>query len=573
MASTSGVDLSVSGLASGFDWKATVQQLAQAERAPQQVWLKNQSTINKKNSAFTIIKSYLSQLQNTVKALKEPSLYEGRAATSSTSTVATASAATGSASGTYNFNISQLATAGNLTGTGNISSKISSTNDVSGVTLGSANFPTSLTPGTFSVNGKQISVVTTDSLQAVFDKIATATSNAVTAAYDSSTDKITLTSGSAITLGSAADTSNFLQLAKLYNNNSGSVTSTDSLGRVTLADKLANADLATAVNDGGSGAGAFKINGVSINFNTTTDSVQNVLDRINASAAGVTATYDSVNNRFSLANKSTGDVGLALEDVTGNFLTATGLIGASFTRGQDLKYTVNGGPVLVSRSNAIDGSSSGITGLTVNAATTGSTSVTITTDTSAAQQKFQDFVTAYNNLQSYITANSASSTDATGKVTAGVLTGDLDAAKIATALRNNTFSPAEITGLSATFSVLATLGIKSNGNNNTVTLDSSKLSNVLTNNLGEVKELFTNATKGIGERLNKFLDSTIGDSGTLTNHQTALTKQSKAIDTQIANLEKQIAADVAFWTSQFRAMESAQAKNNQDLAYLNKTFK
>src|SRR5438067_594535 len=88
---------------------------------------------------------------------------------------------------------------------------------------------------------------------------------------------------------------------------------------------LGNASFTTPVADGGAGAGAFKINGVSISFSQTGDSVQNVIDRINNSAAGVTASYDGVNDRFILVSKTTGDQGIALEDVIGNFLAATGL--------------------------------------------------------------------------------------------------------------------------------------------------------------------------------------------------------------------------------------------------------
>ena len=125
MASSSGVNLAISGLASGFDWQTLVTQLAQAERAPEAVWQKTQTTFNNQNSAYTIIKSYLSQLQADVKALKDPSLYNNRSAQSSSSSVATAAASSGGLTGTFNFNISQLASAATQTGVGGISSFIS----------------------------------------------------------------------------------------------------------------------------------------------------------------------------------------------------------------------------------------------------------------------------------------------------------------------------------------------------------------------------------------------------------------------------------------------------------------
>jgi flagellar hook-associated protein 2 len=283
----------------------------------------------------------------------------------------------------------------------------------------------------------------------------------------------------------------------------------------------------------------------------------------------VSASYDVVNNRFVLANKTTGDVGIALSDVTGNFLAATGLAGGAFARGKNLTYTINGGPTLVSQSNTIDDSSSGVAGLSVSALKTGLTTVTVSGDTSAIATNLQNFVTHFNEVQSYITTHAATTTDANGKVAAGTLTGDVDAGNLATSLRSSIFSPVSISGLSATFSQLANLGITSNGHDNTVTLDSSKLNDALTGHLSDVNKLFTDTTNGLGAKLDSFLTNTIGDSGTLTAHQTAITKRSTSIDTQIANLEKQITADSNFWTKEFQAMETAQAQLTQQLNSLN----
>jgi flagellar hook-associated protein 2 len=565
MASSSGVNLAISGLASGFDWQTLVTQLAQAERAPETVWQKTQSKVNSQNSSWTIIKSYLNQLQADVQNLKDPSLYDNRSASSSASAVATATSAASGLTGTFNFNIATLATAANRSGASNVSGFISPDGSIGSVTVGAANFATSVTAGTFTINGAQVNLATTDSLQAVFDNIATATGNAVTASYDNTTDKITLSSASAITLGSAADTSNFLQVAKLYNgNNSGTITSADKLGRVNTNAALDSANLQTPIT----GTGAFAINGVSFSYDASTDTVQSLLDQINSSAAGVSASYDVTNNRFMLANKTTGDVGIALQDTSGNFLAATGLLGGTFNRGTNLTYTVNGSQTLVSQSNTIDESSSGIAGLSVTALTTGAATISVASDTSALATDLQSFVSHYNSVQGYIDTNAASTT-VNGKVTAGTLTGDISAANLATSLRSNFFSPVSISGLSDTLSQLAGLGFTSNGYNNTVTLDSSTLTNVLTNHLSDVKKLFTDTTNGLAVKMDSFLTNTIGDSGTLTAHQTALTKQSTSIDTQIANLEKQITADSDYWTKEFQNMETAQSQLSQQLSALN----
>ena len=145
------------------------------------------------------------------------------------------------------------------------------------------------------------------------------------------------------------------------------VTSASAVGGINLDKLLSSSNLATPINDGGGGNGEFLINGVAIDFNASTDTINSVLQAINDSAAGVTATFDASNNQFQLTNTTTGNVGISLQDVTGNFLAATGLSGGSLQPGTNLQYSVNGGGTLTSQSNTIDSSSSGITGLSVTA--------------------------------------------------------------------------------------------------------------------------------------------------------------------------------------------------------------
>lgn len=569
------MDLSLSGLASGLDWKTVVSELANAERAPETQWQQHQATLNQQNSAFGQIKALLNTFQANVQALKDPSLYASRTAQSSDATLATASAAAGGTLGTFTFNISQLATAAQLNGATNMGAPISSDGNLSAVTIGAAGFATPISAGTFTVNGQQVTIATTDSLQQVFDKIASATNNAVTASYDSSTgqptsDKITLSSTGPIVLGSASDTSNFLQVTQLYNNGSGSITSASALGSVLLDVNLSEANLKTAITGDANGQGQFTINGVSLSYNTGTDTLQDVINRINNSAAGVSASYNAQTDGLVLTNKVTGDVGIAAQDGSGNFLAATGLATGTLARGQNLIYTLNGGTTnLVSQSNTITQDSSHVTGLSVTALAKGAVTVTVGSDTGKVQTAIQNFISSYNSVQSFITTQTASSTDATGKVTAGILAGDQSANAIASSLRSLSFGLVGVAGLPGSLNQLADLGIQTNGQDNTIKLaDSSALSNALTNNLANVQSLFSDPTNGWAVQLDKYVTNTVGDSGTLTTHQASLTQQSSSIDTQIANLEKSITADSTRWTAEFQAMEQAQAKINQQLAYL-----
>ncbi len=563
--------MAISGLASGFDWQSLVTQLIQVERAPETRMRTEQSTIQQKNNAYSSIVTELNVLSNDIDTLKDPTLFGSRTTSVSDSTKATAQAATGTAQGSYAFQITQMATAASVQGGVDSGRQLSATDDVSGLVLSNAGFVNGIQAGTFSVNGKSITISTSDTLQSVFDQINSATSGAVTGSYDAATDTISLNSAAPITLGNTADTSNFLQAAKLFNNGTGSVTSASALGGVKLGGSAASANLTTAISDGGSGAGAFKINGVQINFNASTDSVADILQRINDSNAGVTASYDTINDQFQITNKSTGDVGISMEDVTGNFLAATKLSGAALQRGSNLQYSVNGGGTLTSLSNTITGDSSGITGLSVTALATGPVTVNVSSDTAKIKSAITNFVSEYNRTQSLVDSQTASTTDSTGKVTAGLLTGDPDANNIATTLRH--LVTATVSGLSGAVQNLDSLGIASNGTDNTLAIsDSTKLDAALANNLNGVQDLFTNATTGLAVGLRKYLDSAVGDNGSLISHQTALTKQSTDIDANIATMERKITADQQTLTDSFVAMETAQAQITQQQQYLSKAF-
>lgn len=680
------MELQLSGLASGFDWLSLVDQVANLERASQRRLIAERSVLQQRQTAYRNIVTELQALQTRAAALKDLSLFSQRSTALNTFGVATASAAAGTMTGQYTFSFSQLATAARQVGGANAGASLNPTNNVSGLVLADAAFATAISAGTFTVNGAPVSIATTDTLQAVFDKINTATGGAVTGSYNAATDKITLSSAGAISLGSASDTSNFLQVARLSNNGTGTVSSALALGVVKQGAALASANFATPVSDGGGGAGAFKINGVTIEFNATTDSLSTVLGRINESVAGVVAHYDSVADQVILTNRATGDIGIALQDVTGNFLAATRLLtsaGGALEAGQDLQYTVNGGATLTSRSNTVTAESHGIAGLTVNAlsagtpagttpnsstgfpqlveffgtaagaatrmrtlpdhsyqtgfavrfastgtlpsminadtiyyvrridaddisihltaadaasganpinfgtnppytgdayviqvnpltnatpATPGEVTVTVESDSTAVKTAITAFIEQYNKVQTLISAQTASSTDENGQVTAGILAGDSAMASLASELRRSLFGS---TGLSGTIQYLSQLGYQTNGNDDTITLqDTAKLDAALASNLSGVRELLANTTSGLAVTMDALLERMAGDDGQLVSRQGLMTRQSAGLDDRVAELEKIVQTNRQRLINTFIAMEKAQAQMNQQLQFL-----
>jgi flagellar hook-associated protein 2 len=564
-------DLSLAGLASGLDWKTLVDQLVSIERAPQKTMAAEQSTINTQSIAYKTIQNSLNALKLKSDALSQSDLFSTRTASSTDSSVLTASTVAGASVGNYKITVGQLSKSAVQQGSSDVGSSISATNDVSALKLSDAGFSTPVSAGKFAVNGKEITLATSDSLQDVFDKVSMATGGVVNGSYDAASDKVSFSSSGPLLLGATTDTSNFLQVAKLYNSPSGtgSVSSASKLGSVRLDQKLDSANFATGITDGG--AGVFKVNGVEIAFSAANDSVSDLLKRINNSAAGVTASYDSVNDRLSLTNKTGGDVGISLEDVSGNFLSASGLSGGTLVRGKDLQYTVNDGPTLYSRGNVIGEESSGIPGLSVTVAKEGTASVDVSTNTGAVKTAINDFLSAYNSLQDTIDTYTRSSTDSAGKVTASALSNDNDATDIGTYLRRTAFG--NVSGLSGTINRLEKLGISSNGNDNKLALDdSAKLDDVLANHLSDAESFFSDKDHGLAVGISAYLDRTVGENGLLPGKLTRYTDRIASLDEQITSQERLVQERKAQWLAGFQAMETAQANSNQQLAYLTKNF-
>lgn len=308
-----------------------------------------------------------------------------------------------------------------------------------------------------------------------------------------------------------------------------------------------------------------------ITFDASTDTVADVLQAINSSAAGVTATYDSVNNRFELTDTTAGNVGISLQDVTGNFLAATGLSSGTLKAGTNLEYSINNGGTLTSQTNTIDAGSSGLTGLSITALSKGITTISVNSDTSTISSAISSFVTDYNAVQTYISSQTASTTSSTGTVTPGLLTGDMDAEGIATTLRQlvDATPPGGATGVEN----LNDLGITSNGNDNTLSLaDTATLTTALTSNLSAVQNLFTNSTTGLATTLQSYLSDVTGSKGVLATDESSMTNEAKTLATSITTLQAKISNDQTTLDNQFADMETAISKINTEKQYLDDYF-
>ncbi|MDP3072418.1 MAG: flagellar filament capping protein FliD [Opitutaceae bacterium] len=565
--------LQVAGLASNFDWKSFVDQILNLERTPAARMEREQALNRQKVTLLDSLGTKLSALQTAVRDLKTDTLFGKRTAISAVSGSTWGLAAgNNTAAGTYAIAVSRLASTAKLAGAADIGSALNpASNDVSGLTLANLPIGQAVAAGTFTVNGAQVTVGLTDSLEDVFDAISTATGGAVTASYSSASDRVTLTSTSgSVMLGAANDTSNFLRALQLNNNGTGSVSSSARLGTVKPAATLVSANLSTPITAvDGAGAGTFSINGVAIDYNVNTDSLTSIAARINASTAGVSATYDAVNDRVTLANKSTGDLGIAVSEAAGGLLGALGLTsGTTFTRGDNAQFSLNGGATLTSYSNTVDSSSHGVEGLSVTVDSATSQTVTVASDTSTMRKKLEKFVEQFNGVQDFIDVQTRVTTSARGDVNAAALSGNREIQDWAASLRRMVF--AAVSGVTGSVKRLDDLGLDFTAGANKLEIkDSAKLDQALAERTGDVAAFFTAATTGFAAKLDTYLGRIDTKN---TDQQKTLNLQTTSLGDQIAAIDRRLEQRRALLESAFIRMEEAQQKLKQQQSSLDAIF-
>jgi flagellar hook-associated protein 2 len=559
----------LSGLASGFDWQSMVDQLTELERAPQRRMRSDQAEISQKQSTLNSLTSELNSLKTKLEALSTGDIFDQRSLTNSDDTVATASTSASGLVGNYNLQVTQLATTSSWQGSDDVGSALHSGNDVSALTLSAAAFRTAITAGTITVNNQQITIATSDSLGDVLDAIKDAIGGSATASYDATNDKITIDGdGSVVVLGSAKDTSNFLQIAELKNNGTDTVTSTNKLGRLQTSAVLSSGNFETAFS---TSSGSFKINGVSVTYDSSTDTLNDIIDRINNASAGVLASYDAINDRLQLTNDTTGDLGMSLSDVSGNFLAASGLLSGSLTRGNNMEFSINSGGTISSNGNTVNESITGIEGLQITALKTGSTTLTVDNDRTAISESINGLITQYNKVQTFLSTHTGTQLSADGSASSGILSTETDIRGIVGALRSNV--TATVSTLAAGLNELGDLGVSTSGYSNSLTLsDSSALDDAILNNLAQVKQLFQDSNEGLAVKLLSYVDTLVDDEGAIADKISNLSSRSDDIDDQIERQERLVQARRQSMVDSFVAMESAQQQVNQQMQFLQSKF-
>jgi flagellar hook-associated protein 2 len=566
------MSVTIGGTFSGLNVSSIIQAIIAADSIPITNLQTTDTTLTNNSTTLGALGTSLGQLSTMLQTLT-PSVLSSQLATSSNTVVGSATVDSTAQPSSALLDVTQLATTTVLTG-GSSSGAFSDTKltapPAGGTLIGTALNESSVDGQTFSINGKVITLASTDVLDdgnssstaSVIGKINNSGAG-VTASYNSATGAISLTSSSSILLGSAADTSDFLQQAQLFNNGTDSVSSTVGMGRIDPTASLATAGLRTTPT-----AGTFTVNGVTINYSSG-DSLNTVIGNINSSGAGVTATYDSYEDQIVLSSTQRGPQSITVADGTSNLATALRLSSSDsqLQAGKSTLFTVNGSStVRQSNSNVIDSSALGLTGVTFTATGTGTTNITVAPDVTNIAAAINAFVTQYNTTQQLINTDTAvnssstASTSSSSSTTAsqgGALATDTNLTFLAPQLRQVTSSSVSNT---AVIRMLSDLGVDTNANDNTLTqVDTTKLQAALTDHLSDVQALFNDPLNGLTNTVQNVISGYNSSlNGVIVNEQQNISQQITFNQSQITRMQEQMAAEQTTLENEFAALDSVE---------------
>lgn len=569
---TSASGIQFTGLASGLDTKALIDAMLRADQSRLDALKTRQTAATNQVSAIGTLKSKFAALDAKLQALRFASQILTNKAVTDVTGPLTASADSTAVAGSFKVTISRLASATQRTGGAAISDQTISLSSP----LSSAGLALTPTTGKFTVNGVQIDASAFTTLQQFLDAITNSAAGVTAEGYDatgaaSTTNVVGIrlrnTNGSttAITVGTAGDTSNFLRAVKLdvAVQSADRIQSTTTLGRLSTTAPLSSARLATPV----SGSGDFSINGVAISW-AATDSLQALISRINTSAANVTASYDQVADRLVLTSKATGAQSITVADGTGTLaaqLRLTNGAGATEAGGLNAQFsidTVAGGAVQTSASNTVTGV---VPGVTLNLAQVTATPVTVTVSSDATKPlaAAKEFVTAFNDVLDYLRANSKPD----DKGNPGLFQGDLSVRMAMDQLR--TMATSAVSGLSGPYKSLADLGIttgkvgSSVGTTNSLVLDEAKFTSALETNAQAAYDLMNNTapgSEGVFTNLRNYVSKSTMPQGLIQVMSNAATTRGTDLTQEINRQQERLDRKRQLLQAQFARMESALAQ-------------
>jgi len=311
------------------------------------------------------------------------------------------------------------------------------------------------------------------------------------------------------------------------------------------------------------GVGAGATTDISI---SATDTIDNVMAKINASGQRVTASsfYDGSAFRIQLRGMDTGAANALKITETG---TSFGFNTTANTvqKAQDAQVTLDGFKV-TSATNQIAGAIPGVT-LALTSTSTDPVTVAVDQDPSALQTKLQAVVDSYNAVVSKVQMLGGVGSI---KPSDPLLAGD----SILRSIQNRLSGALQtVTGGSSKYGSLGSIGMSVDKTGH-LSLDSTKLTTALTNDAAGVTKMLAGVdggAQGVMDVISSAVDLfTHADSGLIANRNTAFTTQTKSLQDRIDAQETRINRYADMLRTQFTAMDTQVASYNAQSSYFSK---
>lgn len=366
-------------------------------------------------------------------------------------------------------------------------------------------------------------------------------------------------------------------------------------------------------------------NPVTENFNIEgTESLNNLINKVNSSNVGVSMFYDSFSDRVTLSRTETGDFKKVdpndSENKDGYEIVTSGdfinkvlqFEGGTETGGQNAKFKING---LDTERNSNTLAVNGVT-FSLKQIFSDDTSksnyappvtVAINNNNDEIFNNIKSFIEKYNELIGKIQEKTQeerykSYTPLTDeqreqlsdkqqeqweeKAQSGLLRRDQTLTSLLSSMRMDFYGKVESEKINPVYSQLASIGIKTTANyleGGKLEINEAELKKTIEEDPESIEALFnasgtTTTQKGIAQRLydtvGKTMDILYEKAGKSysTNNQFTIGKQLNNIDDQIDSLEDRLSALEDRYYRQFTAMEKAIQNANQQSAYITQNF-
>ena len=383
--------------------------------------------------------------------------------------------------------------------------------------------------------------------------------------------------GDDIHVGSTTDSTNLASIVGLERQEDGSYASTNSLYKATIATKLTSED--SGFNQRIK-AGTFTIGNAefTIDDNTTLSSL---ISQINSSdEAQANAFWDDATGKLIITSTKEGASFINIEAGTSNFTDVMGFTNSTWDEegnvlasrmytdtqelGKNALFTVNG-TSMISTSNTVTSDVSRMDGVTLklNRVTTdedGTTSISVTQDTSSLKDAINGFISAYNNVMTKIDTVTAQGAE---------LHGETSLTSLKRSIRDIAMGKND--AATGAYKMLADLGITTSGadsdlsaDTTSLKLDEEKFMKALEENPDSVRELLSDE-HGIFAMMEDTVEQSLKSvSGFFDVRTSTLDSNIKRANEKITAKNKSIETYKSQLEAKFQAMEKMIASMQQN---------